>query len=60
MAKETLAIPEEYLEDVIRILRVGISELDDTGIPIREEVENYLWEWCKDEEEYLSRLSREE
>ena len=53
VAKETLHVPEEHLEDVVHVIRRG---LQFTEKAIDPEVKRALEEWCKDEEEYLERL----
>jgi hypothetical protein len=51
MAKEVLCIPEDYLREVIDVIRLGIISLPD----IREEVKEALLDWCIAEENYLDR-----
>lgn len=53
MAKEILAVPEGMLEEVIRVIRVGLDTLDDR---VSDEVVELLSAWCSDEEDYLWRL----
>jgi len=53
MAKETLHIPEEHLEDVIYVIRRG---LQSTRKGIDKDVFESLTQWCDDEEEYLKQL----
>lgn len=48
MANEVLSIPEESLEEVIRVIRAGLKTE-----PVSDEVRAYLAEWCDDEEAYL-------
>lgn len=55
MAKEILAIPEENLLEVIKVIRVGLSTL---GGEVSEEVRQNLELWCNEEEAY-SRQSGE-
>ena len=50
--QEILAVPEEYLEEVIRIIRNGLA--NTKGVP--EEVWDNLTRWCNEEEKYLERL----
>ena len=49
MATEVLSIPEEYLSDVIRVIRVGL----DMTPGVDPEVRKRLSEWCEQEAEYL-------
>lgn len=57
MASEMLGISEDYLEDGIKVIRAGLKALGDI-VPkaLREDLED----WCKSEEDYLKRLSRED
>ena len=48
MAKEILAVPEEYLEEVIRVIRAGLVIASACDV-VREQ----LTKWCDSEEEYL-------
>lgn len=52
MAKEILAVPEEHLEDVIYVIRRGLSS---TKKGIDKEVYEMLTKWCDEEEAYLTR-----
>ena len=58
MAKEVLAIPEEYLEDVISVIRIGL-EILKIGLPNKDErsltVIRMLEKWCNEEQEYIER-----
>jgi hypothetical protein len=49
MAKEVLYVPEESLEEVIRVLRAGLKV--ET---VSEETREQLTKWCDEEEEYLN------
>jgi len=53
MATETLHVPEEYLEDVVHVIRRGLQSTEKSIDP---EVKRALEEWCKDEEEYLEKV----
>ena len=53
MASEILAVPEQRLEEVIRVIRAGLKAVKP---PVSKDVENNLLLWCHDEEEYLKRL----
>jgi len=48
MAKEILAVPEEYLPAVIAVIRNGLAV---TSVP--KEVKENLLKWCKEEEKYM-------
>lgn len=50
MAKEVLAVPEEALPEVIRVIRAGLKAIPDVSSETREA----LLQWCEEEEEYLS------
>lgn len=52
MANEILSIPEDYLADVIKIIRLGLKAYHDVDVV----VEHALTKWCKEEEEYLKEL----
>ncbi len=47
MGKEVLAIPEEYLADVIRVLRAGLTVEE-----VSEEVAEALNGWCDEMEAF--------
>lgn len=51
MAKEILAIPEEALGEVIRVIRMGLEVAD-----VSDDTRTALTLWCDDEEEYVARL----
>lgn len=48
MAKEILAIPEEQLLEVVRVIRAGLQVVD-----VSRETFNELTKWCNKEVEYL-------
>jgi len=50
MAIETLNIPEQYLKEVILVIRAG---LDITNETISSSVKEQLTTWCDEEEEYI-------
>lgn len=50
MAKEILAIPEEHLAEVIKVIREGLKHLPE----ISDETRTQLSRWCHEEENYLS------
>ena len=56
MSKEILAIPEEHLKHVIRIIGVGMNMLNVDHTTIPREVFDNLTKWCTEEEQYLERL----
>jgi len=53
MAKEILAVPEEYLGDVIYVIRRGLMF---TKKGIDKEVFEQLTKWCDNEEKYPKML----
>jgi hypothetical protein len=55
MASEILAIPEENLEEVIRIIRTGIKNSNNVSTDVRYNLEK----WCKKEEKYLKELNED-
>ena len=54
MATETLYIPEEYLEEVVRVIRTGLEKVEESGNLISEEAEEAIVAWCDEMEEYLA------
>jgi len=52
MAKEILAIPEEHLAEVIKVIRFGLKTYSEVDAV----VEHALNKWCDEEEEYLKEL----
>lgn len=57
MAKEVLYVPEENLEEVIRVLRAGLEVLKKDKT-ITRDTRGALVKWCKDEEKYLRRMKK--
>ena len=57
MAKEILSIPEEYLGEVIEVIRSGIASCE---VYISNETIISLLHWCEEKEEYLKELQIEE
>lgn len=55
MASEILAVPEDRLMDVIRVIRAGLKA--EKNVP--REVRSQLTKWCNEEEEYLNRGSED-
>lgn len=55
MASETLTVPEEYLEDVIRVIRAGLKAVKK----LPKDVRDNLAEWCDEEEDYVTRLKED-
>ncbi len=51
MASETLSVPEEHLEEVIKVIRAGLK-----AVRVKREVSQQLKKWCDEEEEYVERL----
>ena len=54
MARETLSVPEQYLEDVIMVIRAGLiaKETDNLNPTVVEQ----LTIWCNEQENYVKRL----
>lgn len=52
MASEILSVPEEYLNEVIKVIRTGLK-----GTKVSAAVKKNLVEWCNEEEEYLKELN---
>lgn len=50
MAKEVLAVPEEKLGEVIRVIRAGLKA---KPLRISRETIRVLKGWCDEEEDYL-------
>jgi hypothetical protein len=51
MASEILSVPEENLEDVIKVLREGLKH-----VKVKHEVATQLERWCDKEQHYLEQL----
>jgi len=56
MGKEVLYVPEEDLQQVIRIIRAGLAQLI-----LADDIDPGVWEslrqWCVEEERYLARVA---
>jgi hypothetical protein len=48
MARESLSVPEEHLESVVEVIRVGLAHTS-----VAQEIRESLTAWCDDEEAYL-------
>lgn len=59
MAKEILAVPEEHLADVIKVIRAGIEVISFDQDSVDSEVIEQLTKWCDSEEAYLKDLAEE-
>ena len=55
MAREILSVPEERLDEVIAVIRVGLRETK-----VSKCTRDLLETWCEDEDAYLKRLRGEE
>lgn len=55
MAREILAFPESMLPEVIRVLEVGLSELEYTD-KLSERTRVFISEWIKDCEDRKDKL----
>jgi len=51
VAKEILSIPEENLEEVIKVIRIGLEHILSKDIDPLTFAQ--LVQWCDQEEEYL-------
>lgn len=49
MAREVLSVPEEHLQEVIRVIRYGLNV---AGTSISIETHEQLKKWCEEEEAY--------
>jgi hypothetical protein len=54
MAKEILAVPEEYLQEVIDVIRAGLHVMSSI---VKPETKEQLTKWCDDEQKYINLLS---
>ena len=54
MAKEILAIPEEYLSIVVDIIELGLLT---TSVPVNHPAWQRLNNWCKEMDDYLESLA---
>lgn len=59
MASEILAVPEEHLADVIRVIRAGLDVYGFEPEYLHPDVVEQLKKWCDEEEEYLKELASE-
>lgn len=61
MAKEVLAVPEEHLEEVIKVIRAGLEHFyyGPRHPGVDPEVREQLLKWCDEEEQYLKELASE-
>ena len=50
MANETLVVPEEHLQEVIKVIRAGLNVV---GKIVCKEVNKQLNQWCNEEQKYL-------
>jgi hypothetical protein len=55
MATEVLNVPEDKLEEVIKVIRAGLRTTK-----VSKETKKALTTWCDEEEEYLERLNEED
>lgn len=53
---EGLYVPEEHLEEVIRIIRTGLKHSNHVSRAVKINLE----QWCREEENYLNDLKDEE
>jgi len=52
MTNEILSIPEDYLAETIKVIRLGLKAYPEVDAV----VEYNLNKWCDEEEEYLKEL----
>lgn len=55
MATEILTVPEDKLEEVIKVIRAGLRTEK-----VSRATKKALTTWCDEEEEYLERLNEED
>lgn len=60
MATETLSIKEDYLDEFIAILEMGILTTENKYGEISPKLKHSLTEWIIQEQDYLRRLSDED
>jgi hypothetical protein len=56
VAKEVLFVPEERLDEVIKVIRMGLDRAKQIGVYIKQDTKDGLEKWCIEEEDYLRRL----
>lgn len=56
MASEILIIPEDYLDEVVSIIRCGLADTPR----VRRIVRKNLTSWCDKMDEYLKQLKSDE
>lgn len=54
MTSEVLAVPEEYLDEVILVIRTGLKHVKPKKV-ISRTIRSQLTKWCKEEEDYMKR-----
>ena len=57
MAKEILAISEDFLEEFIEVLERGIIEQETSGFEISYSLKSSLIKWIEDERDYLKKIN---
>lgn len=55
MASEILAVPEERVLEVIKVLRAGLHQVE-----VSEDTRNGIESWCEEYEEYYKVSTTEE
>lgn len=55
MATEVLAVSEEYLQEVINVIRAGLKVTK-----VSSSTKYNLKKWCDEEEDYLKELNEED
>ena len=59
MAKEILAVPEERLAEVCRVIRAGLLVEKASNYPLHPDTVDGLEGWCADIDEYLQDIQGE-
>lgn len=54
MASEIMAVPEEILDEVIQVIRIGLARAD-----VSERTKDMLREWCEAEQDYLDGMKED-
>lgn len=60
MAKEILAVPEQYLGDVIKVIRTGLLFMAQVEQPPDSALVEQLTKWCDEKEAYLRSMRGED
>jgi len=55
MPSELLTVPEEHIEEMVRIIQAGMDSIEPS-----EDLRISLMEWCEEQEEFLQQLYEQE